>query len=335
MKSKIHYTVRELQPKVDELAETGIQRGALTGFNCLDELYSVKLGCTTYIMGSPYSGKTEFWLEILMNLSESKGWRHVIFTPETGTKEEIVAELCHKKVKKGFFKNSVDPMSDKERYDATTWLNEHFFIVDPADAALTISDYFKIVDTIENENGIIVHTTTIDPFNEMAHDFSKDEGRQDLYIERVLGDIRKNARATQRHNCVITHCRDQAPITRDGMTYYPPPTARDYAGGQAWFRKGLSMIAVWRPPVGLPDTNGIPFEENESHIIIQKSKPKGTGKRGTAKLFWDYKKSRYYERSEVGTDMYAFDSKIVQDMPANTLKPNTNFYEVNKEDNPF
>ena len=41
-----------------------------------------------------------------------------------------------------------------------------------------------------------IHTTLIDPFNELSHDFSKDEGRQDLYIERILGDVRKNARKT-------------------------------------------------------------------------------------------------------------------------------------------
>lgn len=326
---KIFYSIRELQPAVDELAEKGIQRGRNTGFSVLDEFYSVKLGCTTYIMGSPYSGKTEFWFEILINLSEFYGWRHVIFTPETGTKEEIVAELCHKYKRKQFFKNQPDAMTDAERYDAMNFLNEHFTIIDPMDQSVTVAQFYELVDKIEQAEGLRYHTTTIDPFNEMAHDFSKDEGRQDLYIERILGDVRKNARSTQRHNCIITHCRDQQPVTKDGLTYFPPPTARDYAGGQAWFRKGLAMIAVWRPPVGLNDENGKPYEENESHIIIQKSKPKGVGKRGIARLYWDWKASRFYQHDNFGGAQYAMMEQKV------ALKPNKNFYELDKEENPF
>ena len=38
----------------------------------------------------------------------------------------------------------------------------------------------------------------------------------------------------------------------------------------------------------------MPYAENETHIIVQKSKPKGIGKTGKASIFWDWKKNRYY-----------------------------------------
>jgi len=300
------YRVSEIRKSVCDLYERGIQKGNYVGFECLKDLYSVKLGYTTYVVGAPYSGKTEFMYEILINLSLFYGWKHALFSPESGSKEEIVAELCHKYIEKPFYGEY--RMTEMERYKAEAWLDEYFFIIDPDDKDLAIPEFYKLVDEIENKYGVTIQTTVGDPFNEFKHNFSKDEGRQDLYIERILGDVRKNAKAKNRHNFIVTHCRDQKPITHDGVTYFPPPTARDYAGGQAWFRKGMAMVCIYRPPAGLNDENGQPYENNETQVIIQKSKPKGIGRNGIAKLFWDWKRSRYYEKY-AGLDCYAMEEE--------------------------
>lgn len=295
MTSKIYYTIKELQQPVDDLYAKGIVRGKDIGFICMKDLYSVKLGCTTYIMGSPTSGKTEFWFEILINLSEFYGWKHVIYTPETGSKDEIVAELCSKYLQKPFYKNYNGAMTADEKYRATAWLDQYFYIIDPAENDITVKEFYEEVDRLEKDLGVTINTTTIDPYNELKHDMKETGGRQDLYIETMLGICRRNAMKYNRHNCIITHCADQKPVTTDGITFYPPPTAREYAGGQAWYRKGLAMIGVWRPPLGLRDKSGVPFESNEAHIIIHKAKPKGIGEKGTARLYYDRKMNRYYE----------------------------------------
>jgi hypothetical protein len=289
------FKIQDFRDKVSDLYEKGVQPGEYIGFNTMKEHYSVKLGYTTYLVGAPASGKSEWHKQVLINLSQYYGWKHVLFSPETGNKEEIVAELCHTYIGKPFYKANGYGMSDMEMYKAMDFLQEHFFIIDPEDKDLTIPEFYKAVDQLEDLYGIKVHTTTGDPFNEFKHDFSKDEGRQDLYIERILGDVRKNAKKHNRHNFIITHCRDQKPVEKDGVVYFPPPTARDYAGGQAWFRKGMAMICVWRPPYKLNDENGMPYKENETHIIVQKVKPKGTGKRGTVRMYYDFKSSRFYE----------------------------------------
>ncbi len=321
---KHYYGILELQKEVDNLYEVGIVKGVNIGFNCLNDLYSVKLGSTTYIMGSPYSGKTEFWLEVLINLSEFHGWNHVIFTPETGSREEIVAELCSKYLKKPFY-NYDNRMTEAEKYKAMTWLNEHFYIVDP-DENITPNQFYATVDEIEKEFDTKVHTTTLDPYNELKNDLGE-TGRQDLYIEELLGFVRRNARINKRHNCIITHAADQQPKEENGITYYPPPTARQYAGGQAWFRKGLGMIAIWRPPFGLIGVDGVEYKENETHVIIQKTKPKGTGRRGTAKLFFNNHKNRFYEVTITGEEKFA--AKEYEQSKA--LKPNIDFAEPLKQ----
>jgi hypothetical protein len=299
---KIIYGINELQPTVDELYSNGIVRGKDIGFDCLRDLYTVKPACTTYIMGSPTSGKTEFWFEILLNLSEFYGWKHVIYTPETGTKEEIVAELCSKYIRKPFYKNYSGYMSESEKYSALAWLSQYFYIIDPADKDLTIVEFYDEVEALEKKEKIHIDTTTIDPYNELKNEF---KDRQDLYIESLLGLCRRNAMKHNRHNCIITHCADQKPMFTNGITWFPPPTAREYAGGQAWYRKGLAMIGAWRPPHQLSDDKGRPYEKNEVDIIIQKAKPKGIGEKGTAKLYFDWHKNRYYEKSLTGEIKFA------------------------------
>lgn len=331
------YRISDIQPRVDELFKNGIAKGAYMGFDCLKDYYSVKLGCTTYICGIPTVGKSSFWFEMLINLSEFYGWKHAIFTPETGNVEEVIAELCACYIQRPFFKTYPNAMSEQEKYKALSWLNEHFFIADPKDEALSIEKFYSAIDDIEKKYEIKINTTTADPFNELTHDFSDHNNRQDLYIEHLLGLVRRNARTTGRHNCIITHVAQQQLVKEGNVSYYPAPTARDYAGGQAWYRKGLGMIALWRPPLGLNDQDGRPYQDNEVHVIIQKAKPKGIGQKGVVKLFFNLNRSRYYEIDSNGQMLYAHKESA---SPIEKMSPVLDYtlpmnQQINSDDVPF
>lgn len=301
MKETKNYTrISEFRASVELLYEKGITRGLYCGFETLHEYYTVKTGVTTYLYGSPFSGKTEFWFDILVTMTELYGWHHVIYSPESGTKSEIAAELISKKCRKPFYKQFQNHLTEDDLFRELDWLDEYFFIIDPQETDITIEDFFKAVDGIERDYNVKINSTVCDPFNELKHEFGLD-GRQDLYIENKLGVIRRNAITHNRHNAIITHCTDQVQV-KDTDTegkevyYYPIPSPRQIAGGQAWYRKAMNLICVWRPPANVIDKNtGTPFKENEVNIIIQKFKPKGTGKKGIIKLYYDQQKNRYYE----------------------------------------
>jgi len=316
------------------LREKGLQKGAEVGWGWHLFPYTVKLGSTTYIGAAPTSGKTEFWFEILINLSCLHGWKHIIFSPETGDPQEIFAELCHKLIGKPYY--GFDKMSDADKTYAEMFIDEHFVIIDPQDEDLTIEMFYKKVDEIENELGISFQTTTIDPWNELTEKYlPEDLGREDKYLSRILGFVRKNARKTNRHNCVITHVRDQTIINQNGMTYYPMPHARELAGGQVWYRKGMSMIILWRPPKGVADANGRVYLNNELVVKIAKTKPKGTSKNGEYLLTYDYEKGRYYidyQSKQVYSNRGSFEKQEVKEQtvaekPIETIKPNLLFDE--------
>jgi len=299
-----YFKIEELEEDIQERYEKGISKGCEVGFSNLDPLYSVKLGCTTYVYGSPACGKSEFWFEIMINLSKKYGWRHAIYSPETGTPTDIAIELIHKWASKPFYdsldrtKHSVR-LSKKELQEIAQEVNQYFYIIDAGEYDFSIPEFYAKVDEIALENGVIIHTTMADPMNEFKHDLQREA--RDMYLEATLGRIRRNARNSNRHNCVITHVVDQQlqqtkGINGEDIYYYPLPTPRQVSGGQAYFRKGDAMICLWRPPFGAiePSTNRI-YENNEVLVAIQKAKPKGIGKIGRTILYFDPSKSRYYE----------------------------------------
>ena len=120
-----YITGDELQIRIDKLYSTGISKGVYVGYQCLKDLYSIKPGSTTYLIGSPFSGKTQFLLQILVNLSVMYDWKHVIFTPESGLPEEIFAEIASIYTGKAFYNHYISRMSELEKYNALNWFSEH------------------------------------------------------------------------------------------------------------------------------------------------------------------------------------------------------------------
>ena len=315
----------DLQGQLNDIRNLKNVRGKSIGWTFDQIPYTVKEGCTTYIGAAPASGKTEIWFEFLINLSCIHGWKHVIFSPETGNAAEIYAELCYKYIGKPYTIGE-NSMTQGEQVAAEMFVNDHFIVIDPIDKDLTLEEFYELVDNISRKEEIDIHTTTIDPWNELTEKFeSSDLNREDKYLSRILGLARKNARKTKRHNCIINHVRDQAPITQNGHTFYPMPTARDFAGGQVWFRKGLTVLIPWRPPKGLTDSQGNVYEENEVHLKVAKSKPKGVSKNGTYKLFLDVEKYQYYIKDFADNKIYANRSK-------HEPKPISNSFPTSKPD---
>ncbi len=318
----------EVEKELTDLRNNGRQRGKSIGWDWNNMPLTIKEGCTTYLGAAPASGKTELWLEILINLSCVHSWKHIIFTPETGDFKDVYSELCHKFIGKGFIKG-FNAMNEVERVYAESFIDEHFVVIDPLDKDLTIIGFYELVDKIESELGTTFNTTTIDPWNELSEEYlPEDLGREDKYLSRILGKVRRNARTTNRHNCIITHVRDQAQSTVDGISFYPAPHARELAGGQVWFRKGLSMLMQWRPPLGLSSKNGVPYTNNELHLIIAKSKPKGVSTNGVYTLYFDVDKSRYYMLDDRGNRVYSDRGKyneVKEEQKILPLKPNKEF----------
>lgn len=304
---KIVYSLSEEKKKVDHLWRNGRRKGYHLGFDCLKDYYTILPGRTTYLYGAPYSGKSYVWFEFMINLSEQYGLKHGVFSVEMGDPHEIFFDLV-------MMVAGVNVYMGKKLYDseykrACDFVHEHFFIIDPNDLRLSVDEFFNCPDMILDRYKTDIHTLTGDPFNEFAVNMQEYKYR-DLWVGDQLTTIRKKSKQSNIHTCIINHARDQQMVktevkeTKKRFEYYPIVSPRDLFGGQEWYRKGLGMISVWRPPEGFPDEDGFPASKNEIHLIIQKDKPRGIGQRGTVKLYLDHEKHRYYEATTFNPRQY-------------------------------
>jgi len=300
-------SLKEIESKVDAIRLNGRPKGKEVGFKCLNDNYTVKPDSYTIVLGAPAHGKSEFIFEILLNLAVKYGDISLIYSPETGGEDEVYAELLAKymKIQKiDFFAN------DKLYHQAKSFIMSYFYVIDD-EISYSYNELVSMVESYQKKFGIKFNNIMAEPYNELKHDMSKFGTRQDIYIEEFMSSVRRSSRRNNFHTFLSFHPGGQSQVVdEDTKTrYYPMPKAREAAGGQATLRKAMMWINLWRPQKGLKDENGMPYEDNQVIVHFEKVKPKHYGNRGVCSLFYDWRKSRYYEKIN-GKACYAFEHEL-------------------------
>lgn len=279
-------------------------RGLYPGFESMFELFSLKKGFPLFIAGDAHSGKTEFALELLVSASELHGWKHFCYFGETGSDRDIFAELCSKYIGKPFYKNSRDDkyaMSDTEAEMAMLWVNEHFYLM-PSNERFTIEEFYINCSNVENVYGITFDTTIIDPIGDCkGWEYNLE------YLNQKYIIVRRSSAKNNRMDIIVNHVGETQKMQEKGGTrrHKLPAIPDEWAGGKANYRAGFQMLLYYRPADWMNDETGKPVEKNEAWVYCQKSKPKGVGKVGMNKIYWDWKRGRFYEKDTMGCDRYS------------------------------
>lgn len=236
------------------------------------------------------SGKTEFVFEILVNTSILYGWKHFIYCGEGGNIEHIYNELIQKYLCK-LYKYA----DEKEKLQAEYFISEHFILANH-DNDYSIEEFNELANKCERELNIKFDTTTFDPFNDAKDESEKFKGRDDKYLAYVLKVARISSKKNNRIDILVNHVADIAPkIDKDSdESYLPPALPTQWSGGRTWWRRAFTMILIYRPYTFRKDANGKNYEANETHVIVQKAKPKGVGAIGQASIYLDLIKNRFY-----------------------------------------
>lgn len=322
-----------------DLRRNGKAKGLTCGLPVLDEYFTLKKGFPVFIAGAPFSGKTEFILEILLNTSILYGWKHFIYVGEIGEVSDIYAELMSKYIGKPINKSDY-AMSDSEYIQALKFVGQHFIVANH-DKEFTIEEFYACVQSAEMEYGIKFDSTLFDPFNDIKDDLGTFGGREDKYLANALKIVRVDSKRNNRINILVNHIADVKTVTdKEGNRYMPPAMPNEWAGGRTWWRRAFTMILIYRPPIFLKDKQGMPYAENETHVIIQKSKPKGIGKVGQASIFWDWKKNKYFCYVNGIQKLYSCEKAEDSVYVPKTLTPNDEFINTLtlkdlEEDAPF
>lgn len=252
-------------------------KGLSTGWETVDQHYTIEAGQLTVVTGIPSSGKSE-WLDALaLNLATLHGWRFAVCSPENAPVETHCAKLVEKYVGKPYWVGPSARMSPVELVGGLEWAKEHITFIMPEET-LTIQGVLERAATLVRRKGI--KGLIIDPFNEFDH--TRERGCTETeYIGQVLGAMKRWARKFGVHVWLVAH--PQKLYRRDDGSY-PVPTPYDINGSANFRNKADNCITVWRN-----------MEEPESpiQIHVQKVRFKHIGSVGMAELLWEKKNGRY------------------------------------------
>lgn len=290
-------TIHDLKPKLYELRNEVREKACETGIQELDDLYIPRKGYPLFIAGAPHHGKSLFVKWLLIEWSERYGWKHFIYMGEEGGPEELAMDLAEMHVgcparKKNFRGQDQENMSDEEFEVALDWVSEHFTFFDPDSHGIDFSPQ-NFYDACQSHQ---YDTTVLDPWNDAKRELVQTGGREDVWLTQELKRVRQESKTYDRIDIVINHIAKlhADSTTVSGKRYQKPALPQEWAGGQAWYRRAFTMLLVYRPPVGERLREGEEeIRDGETWIINQKTKPKGSGKLGRARLYLSRNTNRF------------------------------------------
>jgi replicative DNA helicase len=251
-----------------------------SGWQELDQRFTLPRGMLTIMTGLPGSGKSTFLDALLMRYCEGDG-RVVFFSPEQGPPGRHLVNLVHSRI-------GSDPVGSSRRDEIEDarqwWMGRVSWIEDHRDN--TTSAVLAIARARAAKGANIL---VIDPYNNLAPDGRFD--RQDLYIQDLLRKVKRFARETSMAVVIVAHPKS-VPVVAGTDSVFRVPTAGDISGGQEWWNHADLIVTVWRNQSG--ERADVYGDRNDVRVIVQKVRDAGrVGNMGETRFAFDADKRNY------------------------------------------
>lgn len=251
----------------------------------IDDFFKSKRGEITLLTGIGNYGKTAFhkWYQLMRVLKF--GEKFASFSPEDNPPQEYYFDFVEMLLGCDCTPYNPDRPPKEVFLNAYDFVSQHIFYIYPSQDASPTPEYVKerFLELVIKEK---INGVTIDPFNQMSHDYSKTGGRSDKYLELVLGDFSRFAQLNNLYFTIIAHPKLMVK-SQDGN--YPCPDLFDVADGAMWNNKMDNLLVYHRPFMQVNPED--PFCEFHSKKIRRQ---KSVGKKGT--LPFEYiRSSRRFE----------------------------------------
>jgi twinkle protein len=234
--------------RLNDLYSAGTGKGCSTGYDSVDNIYTVAPSQLTVVTGYPSSGKSNFVDQLMVNLGRSDDWKFAICSFENQP-EIHISRLMEIYTKKRFF-DGKERMSASERDEAFKWVQDHFvFIETNGDEPSTLDSILDRATTAVTKLG--VRGLVIDPYNYI--EMSKSGQTETEAISAMLTRVQKFCKQHAIHTWFVAH---PSKINRSGVDQ-PRPDGMSISGSMAWWAKtdcgitvhrgdGCVEIAVWK-----------------------------------------------------------------------------------------
>lgn len=301
--TKKYFRASEFKDDVYASQGETFEKGWSCGWDCGQDNISFKRGYTTYLYSHPGSGKTVFITEVLLHLAKSEGLTICIYSPETGSRIDIIWNLIQVYTGKRLYGKSAHKISKNEIDLALEFIDKHFIVLEHNPftkdglSRFTVKDIFNQVHLAQIDYDTKIDVLCIDPFNLLDRELEDDRKAIQDYVLSTLSFINSASKKMDLHTILVAHLAgDDVIVDKEtGIEYSPKPHPSKLAGGQSFWRAGFQMIGLWRTPFGCLDRQGFPYKENSVWIMTQKVKPLGTGKLGHFEIHYDPETHTLYE----------------------------------------
>lgn len=233
--------------RLNDLYSKGSGKGFSTGYDSVDNIYTVAPSQLTVVTGYPSSGKSNFVDQLMVNLARNEDWKFAICSFENQP-EIHISRLMELYTKRRFF-DGKDRMTQTEKERAFKWVNDHFVFIDTGgDEPSTIESILDRTKAAIRRMG--VRGMVIDPYNyiDLKHNSTETEA-----ISGMLSKVQKFVKTYDMHCWFVAH---PSKIQRSGVEQ-PRPDGMSIAGSMAWWAKtdcGLTVhrkegyveLAVWK-----------------------------------------------------------------------------------------
>ena len=152
----------QFNDRLTNLYAAGTGKGCSTGYDSVDQIYTVAPSQLTVVTGYPSSGKSNFVDQLMVNLGRNEDWKFAICSFENQP-EIHISRLMEIYTKKRFF-DGKERMTTSERDEAFKWVQDHFvFIETNGDEPSTLDSILDRAATAVTKLG--VKGLVIDPYN--------------------------------------------------------------------------------------------------------------------------------------------------------------------------
>jgi twinkle protein len=234
--------------RLNTLYSKGTGKGVSTGYDSVDNIYTVAPSQLTVVTGYPSSGKSNFVDQLMVNIGKKSGWKFAICSFENQP-EIHISRLMEIYTKKRFF-DGKDRMTQAEHDEAFKWVNEHFVFIDTnGDEPSSLDSILSRAVTAVKSMGI--SGVVIDPYNYI--EMNKANSTETEAISSMLTRVQKFCKTHNVHTWFVAH---PSKINRSGVDQ-PRPDGMSISGSMAWWAKtdcgitvhrgdGCVEIAVWK-----------------------------------------------------------------------------------------
>lgn len=299
------FDVTDVEEKLDHLYYNGLRKGYSTGFDSVDEFYTVVPGQWTVVTGIPGHGKSNFLDGVMVNLAKNDDWSFGIFSPENQPVQRHMAGMMEKYFEAPFDLGKMNRITEEQKEEGKKWLLKHFSTILPHEEdSWSIDGVLELAKVLVFRKGI--KGLVIDPWNELDHSRSNSQTETE-YVSSALTKIRQFARNYDVHVWLVAH---PAKLYKDKDGKYPVPTPYDISGSAHYRNKADNAVTVWRN-VGHDD-------QSVADIHVQKIRFKEVGKVGLVSLRFDIVSGSFVDDIDQSKRRSSLESGIV--VPTDQLR---------------